>query len=98
MKFNNGYLPFFFFCWALLYSPLAVWYAFEQSKNLNPVNAKVGHNVKRRGVGVVDCFPCTYVSLSYAVGYNSDRCSFGDTTTSFFVFYKLNQLKAYGPK
>ena len=98
MKFNNGYLPFFFFCWALLYSPLAVWYAFEQRENLNTVNEKVGYNLKRHEAGGIDCSSCTYILFGCTMGHNNKGHSFGNTTIPFFVFYKPNQCSAYGPK
>ena len=98
MKFNNAYLPLFFFCWALLYSPLAVWYAFEQSENSKTVNAKVTYTVNRHGAGGIDCFSCTYVLFRFTIGRNNKRYSFGHTNIPFYVFYKSNQCGAYVPK
>lgn len=90
MKFNNAYLPLFFFCWALLYSPLAIWYAFEQNENLSTVNAKVTPHRKMDDGGNFDCFPFTYTSYRFTTGNNNEGCTFRDRNIPF-VFFKTDQ-------
>jgi len=97
MKFNNAYLPLFFFCWALLYSPLAVWYAYEQRENLHTVNTKAGHNRNTHFAADIDCFPCRYVLFSFTMGYHNKECPFADKNVPLLVFYKSSQCRVYGP-
>lgn len=97
MKFNNAYLPLFFFCWALLYSPLAVWYAYEQRENLHTVKTKAGHNRNTHLAADIDCFPCRYVLFSFTMGYHNKECPFADKNVPLLVFYKSSQCRVYGP-
>ena len=90
MKFNNAYLPLFFFCWALLYSPLAVWYAFEQSEKLPAVDAKVRYNLNKHMATDIDCLSCRYALLRFTMRHNTKECPVGDQNPPFFVFYKSN--------
>lgn len=94
MKFNNAYLPLFFFCWALLYSPLVMWYALEQNENLDTLNSKVIQNLDSDEVGGVYCFPCTYTSFRFTTGPYGKGCAFDDRNIPF-VFYKANQCGVY---
>ncbi len=90
MRFNNAYLPLFFFCCALLYSPLAVWYAFEQNESLNNVGSKVTHPHKRDDAEDFDCSSFTYTSYRPITGYHNKGCHFRDRNIPF-VFYKSDQ-------
>lgn len=90
MKFNNAYLPLFFFCWALLYSPLAMWYAFERNENLSTINTKVIQNLNSDKVGDVYCFPGIYTSFRFTTGHYNKGCAFYDSNIPF-VFYKPDQ-------
>jgi hypothetical protein len=97
MKFNNAYLPLFFFCCALLYSPLAMWYAVERNENLSTVNPKVMQNLNNYRVGEVYCFPCTYTSFRFKAGQYDKGCAFDDSNIPF-VFYKPDQCGTYRTK
>ncbi|SDF97561.1 hypothetical protein SAMN05421827_102291 [Pedobacter terrae] len=93
MKFNNAYLPLFFFCWALLYSPLVMWYALEQNENLDTAGTKFKHH-KRDDVRDFDYFSFPYTTYRFTMGHDNKGCIFRDRNIPF-VFYKADQCRVH---